>query len=357
MRTQAAKIQIMLAMLLIGSLPAMGGETGGEEGAHVTPTISQLLNHLGFDPTREDHVRNGQVITIGRPDDESTETELAAAAVMLVVRRPLEEVVAAYMNGDVFRIDESILHWHEVDAAVVTGEGWQEQFESFGYEDSELREAKKFLAAKPGKQVNLSSDEFELLGNLSLTGNAVADASDGYRTLLAERFSRYLRSGLAGIAAYDRGKGVHVDPAADIRIGVESFSFLREHYPEFHGLLESYPMGAGAEPVAHQFYWLKQLVDERPQVVLSHHTFKVDAKYAVAVDQQFYIGHSLNSLVAVIGCLPYEGGTVVFYTNRIFTDQITGFASNMKRRVGRERLQEAVANLLEALRDELEGPV
>jgi len=336
-----------------GAVPAHAGEAAAD--AHVAPTISELLVHLGFDPLLEGSVREGLVITMGQPDEESSETELAAAAVMLVVRRPLDEVIGAYMNGDVFRIDKSVLDWREIVVDENSHVELDDQLSGVAYTGDERAEAGKFLSARPGKRFNFSAQEFEWIGSLADQGEPTELASTGYRKILSDRLTSYVESGLSGIPVFDRGKGVVVDPGRDIRIAVESFTFLNEHFPKFRQLVKNHPVVQANDPVAHQFFWLKNLVDKRPQFVLTHHMSKTHESYAVAVDQQFYIGHSLNTLVAVIGCVPYEGGSVVFYTNRVFTDQITGFASDMKRRVGRERLEAAVARFLEELRVELEG--
>ena len=48
-------------------------------------------------------------------------------------------------------------------------------------------------------------------------------------------------------------------------------------------------------------------------------------------------------MLTIIGCMPYEGGSVVFCTNRTFTDQVTGFGSSLKRSVGRQRIEDAIS--------------
>ncbi len=57
----------------------------------------------------------------------------------------------------------------------------------------------------------------------------------------------------------------------------------------------------------------------------------------------------------MIGCVDYEGGTIVFYTSRTFTDQVTGFAAGIARNVGRSRIEKAVTEQLQKLRTTLES--
>jgi hypothetical protein len=108
------------------------------------------------------------------------------------------------------------------------------------------------------------------------------------------------------------------------------------------------------ENLEQRFFWLKQITSKRPNFVLSHNVAHIDVQQSIAMEQQFFVGHSYNAMVALIGCLPFEGNTIVFYANRVFTDQITGFASGIKRNIGRDRVEQSVAELLLKVRDELE---
>lgn len=327
------------------------------------PTITQLMADLGFKPELEQHMRNGRVLTAGMPEMENTDRELAASAVMLVVRRPLAEVIEAYMDGEVFRINEKITDWHEIDWRDANGnqadaESLDAELALLGYIATEKSEAKKLLKAQPGDSFNLAAFEMEQIKKLRNQGDAVTLASNAYRTILTARLHAYLDDGLEGIAPYERKGGKQIRPDKDISIAVNSFGFLDKNFPEFKALLTSFPkdMERETETIEHRFYWLKQLSAERSQFVLAHHMAELQDQYAVIVEQQYYVGHSYNTMVALIGCVPYENGTVVFYTNRFFTDQITGFASGTKRNIGRERLEKTVSTFLEKLRTELEKP-
>jgi hypothetical protein len=59
-------------------------------------------------------------------------------------------------------------------------------------------------------------------------------------------------------------------------------------------------------------------------------------------------------MLTLIGCIPTDSGTVVLSVNRLFTDQVTGFGSRLKKRVGRKQIGKAVAEHFRALREELE---
>jgi len=54
---------------------------------------------------------------------------------------------------------------------------------------------------------------------------------------------------------------------------------------------------------------------------------------------------SFNANQLTIICLPYKQGSLIFYTNRIFTDQVSGFGSVLKHLIGDNMAQAQLTNL------------
>jgi hypothetical protein len=77
-------------------------------------------------------------------------------------------------------------------------------------------------------------------------------------------------------------------------------------------------------------------------------------KYLLATFREFYVSHSFNSLHIVVGALPVKTGTVVFYVNSTFTDQVAGFGGGMKRKIGSHMLRDEVVELFTEYRRSLE---
>ena len=50
----------------------------------------------------------------------------------------------------------------------------------------------------------------------------------------------------------------------------------------------------------------------------------------------FYASREYNAMLTVVGVVPYGPDWMVFALNHVFTDQVLGFGSSMKRRVGRD---------------------
>ena len=81
----------------------------------------------------------------------------------------------------------------------------------------------------------------------------------------------------------------------------------------------------------------------------------VSDRHAVLIaERQFYVGHSYNSLQAVIGAIPTPQGVLLFYRNRAFTDQVAGRIGSAKKVIGRRRQRNAVIDYLEAIRSSLD---
>jgi hypothetical protein len=53
--------------------------------------------------------------------------------------------------------------------------------------------------------------------------------------------------------------------------------------------------------------------------------------------------------------MPYEDYTVVFYGGRTYTDQVTGFGSDIKHSIGGKQLSSGVEALIIDIRDGIES--
>ena len=104
----------------------------------------------------------------------------------------------------------------------------------------------------------------------------------------------------------------------------------------------------------HRFFWYKQTVENRPTFILADRASLRTADAAVLTEEQFYVGHSYNSNFIIGGALTVQGGTLVFYMNRTFTDQVAGWGSGLKHSIGRSQMLSAVAANLQRIRAQLQ---
>lgn len=94
-------------------------------------------------------------------------------------------------------------------------------------------------------------------------------------------------------------------------------------------------------------------MENRPTFILSHRAERHAANAALLTEEQYYVGHSYNSNFIAGGALEVQGGTIVFYVNRTFTDQVAGWGSSLKHNIGRGQMLDAVVAKLQRARGQL----
>jgi hypothetical protein len=159
---------------------------------------------------------------------------------------------------------------------------------------------------------------------------------------------------LAGIDPYSRGKAAS-KPGEELVGALKESGFLAEHFPEMHAALLRYPSQTPRD-VVDRFYWINQKVENRPTFILQHRMSVAQAEGALMVAQQFYVGHSYNSMQVVAGCIPMEKGTMVFYSNRTFTDQVAGIGRGVRHTIGRSQMRGELIKSFEEIRAQLTNP-
>jgi hypothetical protein len=60
----------------------------------------------------------------------------------------------------------------------------------------------------------------------------------------------------------------------------------------------------------------------------------VGDSWAIA-DREFYVSHGYNTSQALAGLIPVPEGTLIVYASRVSTDQVAGFGSSVKKKIGR----------------------
>ncbi|MGA8239628.1 MAG: hypothetical protein WB818_03575, partial [Desulfobacterales bacterium] len=91
-------LRVIMALCCILTQALTAQYTHAEQKPPVT--IDQMMMHLGFDTSYKRSLLDGKILSTGMPDMEQVREELAVAAVMLVVKAPLDKVVAAFLDGE-----------------------------------------------------------------------------------------------------------------------------------------------------------------------------------------------------------------------------------------------------------------
>ena len=302
------------------------------------PNSQELIQQLGVSQQDIAKLDQGEIIYFNVA--ESDEKELAAGAALYLPAAPAK-VVGLIKSKGLTSIDTAV-----TAEGVIPSQATPDAFKGFGFK-SGSDEAADFLAATPGSQFNLSTEEFQ---SLQAANSAQPEAaSDAYRKILWQRWQAYRKNGLKGIATYDRGNGSEANPGGELRTATQDSKVLARYFPELYKAWLNYPaaLPAGAEET---FIWRNRQVESRPTAILLHRILLSTDAGEVILSRQFYAGHSYNSNQLTIACLPYRDGSLVFYANRTFTDQVAGFGSSLKHSVGGEQARSEMAKQLKNLR-------
>ncbi|MHC4281253.1 MAG: hypothetical protein ACYSUJ_14040 [Planctomycetota bacterium] len=346
-------LHIIIAMCFILLQDSVAQDVRADQSPPVN--IDQIMAHLYFDKAHRKALLDGKVLSTGMPEMEQLREELAVAAIMLVVKAPMEKVIGAYLHGESFRKNSDIIEYKMIQGTEKTSMPVEEIFAPVGFTKEESSEVNKFFDFKGGSTFNFSEDEIKQLQAIDSKDSAVRDKVPAiFRSILMERYRSYSLRGLEGVEPYDRGRGKRSLPRRELTVAVGSNKLLENHFPDFYQALLKYPE-EGVKRIKDEFYWFKKNMDNRPMFQLSHYMVDIRNPYALMADLHFYVEHTYNSTLTIIGCVPYEGGTVVFCTNRTFTDQVTGFGSSLKRTVGRRRIEDTLADHFMKLRNMLES--
>ena len=331
-KKQKVGCKMLFALTLSVTFPVFAANLPDSEG---------LIQQLGIQ--QQDVVKLNQGDVVFFNVTENNEKELAAGAAMYFPAAP-SKMIGLIKNKGLASIDTEV-----IAEGAIPSQATLDAFKGFSFKAGS-DEAASFLAAKPGSQFNLSTEEFQAL---QATSSAQPDAaSQAYRKILLQRWQAYRKNGLKGVATYDRGNGTEANPGGELRTATQNSKILARYFPELYKAWLNYPaaLPAGAEET---FFWRNRNVESRPTAILVHRVMLSNDAGELILSRQFYAGHSYNSNQLTIACLPYLDGSLVTYTNRTFTDQVAGFGSSVKHSVGGQQARGEMTKMLKNARKAL----
>ncbi len=301
-----------------------------------TPSVGELLSYLRIDPLKQKELFSGKILSTDVT--EASDKELAVGLVMFLPV-PMGDLVSNVRGGKLFALDHDLIAYGELKENATPGEI------AVSFAETEARDLMK---SEPGSHFNLSTEEIQKFRDLS-NADDPAKAAQLYQNVLFQRYEAYRKGGLNAIEPYDRGNGKLTAPGNEIQGSLNESKLLAAYFPELQRALLDYPKNQ-AEGITHRFFWLNENVENRPTFILAHRLSYVRPEGAFMAECQYYVGHSYDSLQILAGCLPAWNGTLIFYSNRTFTDQVAGFASGMRHSIGRDRMREDVIKGFEEFR-------
>lgn len=210
------------------------------------------------------------------------------------------------------------------------------------------KDARRWLSAGAGEDINLSSDELERFAALRkrLNGSdSVRDAvGEVVRDILLGRYHSYRVSGLSGIASYQRGGSKMIDAAGELRRASLASKSLGVFRADLYELLLDYPKKRPGS-FKESFFWLHYLAHGERVLMLTHRISISEDSDFVSVQRQFYVSRGYNVEQSLSSLIPSPKGTLVVYTNRTSTDQVTGFGGSARRSIGRKLLASQLEEL------------
>jgi len=288
------------------------------------PPVETLLAEVGLSAGEIADVKAGKIVF--QSASSAHERDLASALAFFVPASPAD-LVKDLKAGLIGKIDPN-----EIARGKISPAGAIADFAALTLSPDAEQRAKRYVSAKGGDDLNLSTDEivaFHALGSSA----PVADVQTQVRVALLARYQAYHTKGLAGIPPYDRGGGAVRSVADDLRKSLDALKNLKKFAPAAYSAMLNYPNGlpAGAED---NFTWVHLKAHDVPTIVLTQGLFVPDGEAYLVLQRQFYVSEGFNCEQAVAGFLPAEGGTVVVYSNHTSTDQVTGFGGGAKRSIG-----------------------
>ncbi len=333
----------LIPLLILGALFSLSSH------AEDAPSPQQALQNFGIGAAQIAQLERGEIVAY---DVSETSQKELAIGVAMILPVALPQIVDYIKRGNLGSSESNI-----VASGSLSNNADVNSFKKFAFTDKQLDEAKAFLEAEPGSEFNLSKSEFDSVKKLD---DSLEDADDKtllkaanqkYREFLVQRLQAYRKSGLSGIAAYQRGSG-NADPAAELRNDAVNSKAWARYFPELQQAWLNYPAALPANSVE-QFTWANRNVEDRPTAILNHRVMVTGDAGGIILARQFYVGHSYNSTHVVAGGLPYKDGTLVFYSTRSSTDQVTGIGSGLRHSIGREQLKKEMIKRLQRLNKDL----
>lgn len=316
----------------------------GVRHAAAAPDAATLLAELGLSQDEITQVRSGTLVRHAVP--AASERELTAGLAFRVSSPPAA-LVAGVKRDLLDAVDPNV-----TAHGVMGAPGSVADLAKLLLQPDASTRAQGYTSATPGGALNLSSAEiaaFQALGREA----AVADVEAQVRSALFARVQAYRTQGLGGVAPYARSGGGSRSAADELRTATGAAKKLEQYVPAAHRLLLSYP---NEKPVGTEelFRWSQFDAHGTPTLALTHVLIVPDGDAWVVAQRQYYVSTGYNAEQAVAAFLPSEGGTIVIYTNRTSTDQITGIGGSAKRSLGSKILASQLESLFERAREKIE---
>ena len=320
--------------------------------AATLPTADEILQELALSDSDRADIRQGKIVKWSAT--EGSDRELALGMVLLA-KTKATNFVELFREASAYKEEKSVTAHGKI-----AGDGTLADFAGVKLEPNGEKEARLYLEAKPGEELNLDAKEIAAFRALKSAGGkdavSVKEVEALVRQTLLSRYQAYRGKGLAGITPYERADGRRLLPSDELSLAIKQMKLLAKYVPSVHTALLNYPAAQdGQKALEEHFYWLNLDLFGRPTYALSHRIlFQVGEAY-FASDRHFYTSHYYNSMQQGVVALPTKDGTLVITLVRVSTDQVAGFGSSAKHSISRALMGPYFIGLYETLRGKAEN--
>jgi hypothetical protein len=347
MRQQSTSIgigtTILVALLMLGAT----SDSHSNERPRSTDLVANIMAHLGFGASHRQALLEGEILFTGMPDLEPMPHAVAVAGAMLVIQRPWRELVDAYLSDETLRVHSDVVAF----GAMPAEGGEVDVLQGLTFDGEDEKELRRLLRVRPGREFNLGWTDIDRFQAIEPGDAALREAVRLYRETLWARVEAYRSGGLLGMPPYARKSGAEAFPANEMSASLDSARYLEQYFQELHGALRHYPNGVDQVDES-QLLWIKKVASKRPLVTLVHRLVQIDDDNAVAAEREFFVGHTYNSMLTLVGIAPYENGTLVFASIRTFSEKVGG--GGLSKSIGRKLVGKKFAERFARLREAME---
>jgi hypothetical protein len=294
--------------------------------AAALPTADEIFQDFHLSDSDRKSILQGKIVDWS--PSEGSDRELAIGFILRVKDKPTD-LYPSFREALVLKEVPVITAYGRL-----TGEGTLEDFAGVKLQPNGEKEAKRYVNAQPGNELNLDAKEIAAFQALKAGGDADAVPVEKVEVLVRQglfaRYQAYRKEGLSGIAPYERGGSDQLRAGDELLLSTKQLKGTAKYLPAFHKFLLNYPNGLTKEDAKNLeefFYWLNIDIFGRPTYVLVHRMLYHVGDAALAVERHFYTSHDYNSMLQQVAVLPTKDGTVLFYVGRVSTDQVAGFTS------------------------------
>jgi hypothetical protein len=321
------------------------------EGPSSLPTVDELLDAAGLDRYR-DAIDDDEIVWLSAPGSEP-DTNAVAGVMMARYPATVAEIVDALYNDP--RISNSLADEIKDDST----ESLMASFAQVQLAPSETKDIVALLDPSEGSGFNLSTEDIARLKALDKANrerkaprNDADQASLSLRDLLSRRYLAYRDQGPEGIDDYQRTDSRTVSPGENLQTATGKYRLIAHYFPEFYAELEAWPvLGAEGGAYVHSLTWSREEQSGRPLFVLQHSMQDLHEHYALIVQRQYYISHTLDNLQVAMLMLPEGDRTVVFILTQTSTDKVAGMGRFVAAPIGRHMIKRNVQPIFTVLRD------